>query len=193
MIPRTIFTIWLNETSEIPSDWLSYVNTHNIPGYEHKLITIDNCFKDNKYVQDCLDAKKWVKAADYLRVYYLYNYGGIYLDADTQVLEGKNFDEFLDNKFFACKETNGFIANGIMGGEQGLGMFKEYLETVESNFIGSGSMVFEPGMRLLTDLIYRYGYKTYEPEYFLPYNHQTKETKITDKTITYHPYKKSWL
>lgn len=193
MIPKTIFTIWLNETSEIPLDWALYVDTHNIPGYEHRLITIDNCFKDNKYVQECLNAKKWVKAADYLRVYYLYNYGGIYLDADIEVFQDKNFDEFLNNQFFSCKEENGFITNGVMGGEQGLLMFKEYLDTVESNFIGSGSMVFEPGMRLLTDLIYRYKYRLFDTEYFLPYNHQTNETKITDKTICFHHFKKSWL
>ena len=36
---------------------------------------------------DAFDNKKYAFAADYIRLYALYNYGGIYLDMDVEVLK----------------------------------------------------------------------------------------------------------
>ena len=35
------------------------------------------------WVEQACSAKKWAFAADYIRLYALYNYGGIYLDSDV--------------------------------------------------------------------------------------------------------------
>lgn len=42
--------------------------------------------------------QKWAFITDYVRLYALYNYGGVYLDSDVEVL--KPIDEFLDNEAF---------------------------------------------------------------------------------------------
>ena len=49
--------------------------------------------------------KKWVKLTDYLRMLYLYEYGGIFIDADVEIIAGRNFDSLLDSKMFVGKET----------------------------------------------------------------------------------------
>jgi hypothetical protein len=130
-------------------------------------------------------------------MYYLYTEGGIYLDADTEVLEGKNFDEFLDYKMFVCKEDNGFIANGIVGSIQDHPLLGDFLNYVEQNFKGDDNKIFEAGMEIFTKMVYgakpKWGIKIFPQEVFLPFNHQTGITNITDRTITYHHYTKFWL
>lgn len=54
------------------------------------------------WVQDAVACKKWAYAADYIRLYALYNYGGIYLDMDVCVY--KSFDPFLSHRAFSCVE-----------------------------------------------------------------------------------------
>lgn len=51
------------------------------------------------FALQALHHKKWAFAADYMRLYALYKYGGIYLDSD--VLIYKKFDDLLDNDFFS--------------------------------------------------------------------------------------------
>jgi mannosyltransferase OCH1-like enzyme len=169
------------------------IESQKIPSYEHILIDNSNYYHC-PYVDQCVAAQKWGKAADYLRMYYLLQ-GGIFLDADTRVI--KPFDDILDNEMFVCEEENGFIANGIVGVIPNHPMLRHYLKTVEDNFIGGGDLVFQPGMYLWTELVkhsqWNSSIKIYPSDWFLPYNHQTGVTKITDNTHTYHFYLKSWL
>ncbi len=119
MIPKRIFTIWLQDDQlEIPELVNRCVaSQQRIEGYEHRLITLGNCFKNSAYMQQCLTSphlkKRWCKASDYLRMYYLLNEGGIYLDADVEMLPGKDFHAFLDKKVFVGVEQ--FAGNGMKG------------------------------------------------------------------------------
>ena len=45
------------------------------------------------FVKEAYEKKKWAFVSDYVRIYALYNYGGIYFDTDMKIL--KNFDELL--------------------------------------------------------------------------------------------------
>jgi len=90
-----------------------------------------------------------------------------------------------------------FIANGIVGSVANHPMIETYLNIVSTNFIGSGDLVFQPGMYLWTELVkyskWSPNIKIYPADWFLPYNHQSKQTKITENTHTMHFYLKSWL
>jgi len=191
IIPKKIYTIWIGE--EMPEIVKDCIKSQQIDGYEYIFINNDNYLKGNKYVDECIRAKKWVKAADYLRVYYLLS-GGIYLDADTKVV--KPFDDLLEHEMFVCEEENKFVSNGIFGVSPNHPLLTEYLRSVETNFIGSGDMVFQPGMYLWTELVKSGRWpniKIYPPDWFIPYNHQTNKTNITENTHTYHYFLKSWL
>lgn len=192
LIPKIITSIWIGP--EMPDLIKSCIESQKIEGYQHILIDNSNMYHC-KYVDECMGAEKWGKAADYLRMHYLYETGGIFLDADTKVL--KPFDDVLDNEMFVCEEENMFIANGIVGVVPGHPMIKHYLDVVSSNFIGSGDLVFQPGMYLWTELV-KYSQwspkiKIYPADWFLPYNHQNKQTNITPNTHTMHYYLKSWI
>lgn len=196
MIPKRIFTIWLSEDKELPDIVAECIPTHELPGYEHWMITLETCFKSSRYISECLAAKNWVKASDFLRIFYLYTEGGIYLDADVKVL--KDFDDLLDNKVFLCKEesTNYFV-QAVLGAEAGHPVLHRYLGMVERNFRGDGDLVFEAGMRLWTDVVTwankeDLGIRVYPQEYFMPFDNITKRERITENTRTYHYFMNSW-
>jgi glycosyltransferase involved in cell wall biosynthesis len=194
-IPKNIFTIWLGDE---PTDAIKKcIESQKIPGYVHKLITLENCPKDIPYVNEAIASKKWVKAADYLRAYYLYNEGGIYLDADMEILPDRNFDDMLNYSLFACREDNGFIANSAFGCVKGNKILEEFLKEVPLKFKGNDDLAFESGMEMFSNLVYRdgennLGNKIYSSDYFFPYNHQTGTINITKNTRVFHHFFKSW-
>ena len=176
------------------------IATHKLEGYEHLFIDnhthVDEEFM-TPYFDECVLAGKWGKLSDYLRICYLEKYGGIYLDADTEILEGKDFEGVLNNQLFCCEEENMFIANGIIGAIPNHPMLKYYKKLIEENFRGGGELVFQPGMYLWTELVkysrWTQDIRVYPAEWFLPYNHQTNVLNITPNTITNHYYLKSWI
>ena len=54
------------------------------------------------YVNEALRLKKWAFAADVVRLYALYTYGGVYLDSD--IFLKKNIDELTSNNFISAIE-----------------------------------------------------------------------------------------
>ena len=208
MIPPRIYTIWLNENKKLPPLVEMCVGSHKLDGYEHKMITLDNCFKDSEYIQQCLNSKapgKWSKASDYLRMYYLYNEGGIYLDADVQIVPNKNFTHLLKYRGFAAREYNGFVGTAVIGFEAKHPFLKEWINAVEHNFRGDDNKCFESSVELLSRGCYERnwtndpkwqwdddGLEVFDPDYFYPYNHQDGSLNMTDRTITFHYFMKSW-
>ena len=193
-IPRRVISMWIGP--EMPQLVKDCVATHKLDGYEHLWIDNSNYHEfDCQYLSECTEAGLWGKASDYLRMAYLEKYGGIYLDADTKVL--KTFDDVLNNEMFVCQERNQFIANGIIGAIPNHPMIKHCMGVMERNFRGGGELVFQPGMYLLTELV-KYSQwtpkiKIYPADWFLPYDHQSGVTTISENTHTYHFYLKSWL
>jgi hypothetical protein len=104
MIPKKIHYCWLSG-EEFPAVIKECIKSWQeiMPDYE--IILWDKSrFDVNSvaFVKEACEAKKWAFAADYIRLYALYNEGGIYLDSD--VLVGKKFDVFLNYDFFTSLE-----------------------------------------------------------------------------------------
>jgi hypothetical protein len=59
---------------------------------------------DSVWVKEALEERKWAFAADYVRLYAIYNYGGIYLDTDCIVY--RSFNDLLQNNCFIGKESS---------------------------------------------------------------------------------------
>jgi hypothetical protein len=191
--------MWLNEDPVIPQIVQECISTQKIKGYMHHLITL-NMVKDfpNRYVQECIGAKQWVKASDWLRMYYIFTHGGIFLDGDMEVLAGKNFDHLLNCRMFLAKEVAGLWANSALGCEPKHPVIGEYLRHVEANYRGDGELVFQPGIRAFDDVMWKVdlqknGIMVCPTECFFPYNHLTGKTNRTPDTIVNHLYMKSWL
>lgn len=209
-IPKKIWTAWLSE-EPVPEKIQKWIDSQKIEGYEHNLLTLPyiqalaevvahNTTADNKviyeYIHQAISAKKWVKAVDMLRAYFLHEYGGIFLDADMEILPGKNFDDMLHHDLFAGREENGFIGYSLVGAKPRHPVFKYYLEEVPKKWKGDDDQFFQSSMEYFTHAVDQGNYPRtmiYSPLTFFPYNHQTGVIDVTPYTRTYHHFLKSWV
>ena len=128
MIPKIIHFCWLSVDS-FPAEIEKYIQTwkEKLPDYEIKRWDCTTFNIDNvPWVKEAFSAKKYAFAADYIRFYALYNYGGIYLDSDVEVL--KSFDDLLNSKSFIGFEYLSVPEAAIIGAEKGLPWLKKCLD-----------------------------------------------------------------
>ena len=95
MIPKIIHYCWLSN-DPIPADLLKYIDTWKEKLPDYKIMKWDfSVFEKSSsaWVSQAFDNKKYAFAADFIRLYAVYHYGGIYLDSDVEVL--KSFDPYL--------------------------------------------------------------------------------------------------
>jgi len=132
--------IWEKNTS--PGLRMCYASWKKFcPDYEIKLWHIgmpefQQMLKDSKFLRLCYKRKIWAFIADYIRHYALYNYGGVYLDTDVQLV--KSLDEFLNIPFFVSIEGDFYnrqniVESAVMGGEKGYIIFKDILDIYNSD------------------------------------------------------------
>ncbi len=85
-----------------------------LPDYEFVLWNEKNFnINVNEYVRQAYKTKKYAFVTDYVRLYALYHYGGIYMDTDVEVL--RNLDVFLRHRAFTGCEDEDMCVTGIMG------------------------------------------------------------------------------
>ena len=119
-IPKIIHFCWLSGEPK-PPNVLHCMESwqHNLPDFEFAIWDMES-FDINSisYVKQACNAKKWAYACDYIRLYALYNYGGIYLDCDVFV--HKSFDPFLHHSAFSSVEYHSkMFFDSIIAGKTG--------------------------------------------------------------------------
>lgn len=118
--------------------WKKYCPDYKIKLWHPQMSEFKEMLSKSEFLRECYKMKFNAFMSDYVRYYALYNYGGIYLDTDVQLLN--NFDEYLDNRFFCSIE--GDIVKGenipepaIMGGEKGHFVFEKVLDVYNTDKI----------------------------------------------------------
>ena len=148
MIPKIIHYCWLSG-DPIPAEFKRYMSSwkKKIPDYEFVLWDL-NRFDINKseWVKQAFCAGKYAFAADYIRLWALYNYGGIYLDMDVQVV--KRLDDLLGGRSLMGYETAGKrLEAAVIGAEKGAAWVRTCLDYYEGrDFItedGNGNRRFD--------------------------------------------------
>ena len=95
MIPKIIHYCWLSD-DKYPDNIQKCIDSWKIhlPDYQFKLWDLKAINLDeNIWVKQAFESKKYAFAADYIRLFAVYNHGGIYFDTDIEVL--KPFDDLL--------------------------------------------------------------------------------------------------
>lgn len=207
MIPKIIHYCWFGRGDLPPfakkciESWKKYC-----PDYEIKEWNEDNFdINSNLYVKEAYQNKKFAFVTDYVRLYAMYTYGGIYMDTDVELV--KNLDEFLDNQAFSGFENDKRIPTGIMASEQGFELFK-YLLSYYNNrsFIKTdGSFDMTTNVSIITDMLTEKGFTAdgkfqvvegfalYPQDYFCPYDNGTGVLNKTKNTAAIHWFNKSWV
>ena len=120
MIPKTIHYCWLSN-DPVPQKLQDCMATWKakLPDYEFVLWNFDRFdINSSLWVKQAFEAKKYAFAADYIRLFAVYNYGGFYLDMDMEVL--RSFNNLINNKIaLAYENDNESIEAGCFGAEKG--------------------------------------------------------------------------
>ncbi len=108
MIPKLIHCVWLSGDCK-PEMYKKCIASweETMPDYDIKEWSLENLPKgvlNHSFVSSAIKARKWAYATDFIRLWALYNYGGIYMDMDVIVY--KPFDVFLKHSAFSCIEFN---------------------------------------------------------------------------------------
>ncbi len=162
------------------------------------------------WVDQAYDNKKFAFAADFIRVYALYHYGGIYLDTDVEVK--KTFDDLLDLPYFLGRENSkAGIEAAALGCEKGNQLIKDILDTYEGkSFVNpDGSLNVEPmPIRFRACVDAKYQYKIIEKkedfdndpsvsnvfpaDYSSTKRFDTNEIETTERTYSIHHFAATW-
>ena len=209
MIPKVIHLCWLSG-DPYPENIKKCINSmyNKLPEYEIKIWTKENFNIDEViWVKEAFDNRKYAFAADYIRFWSLYNYGGIYLDSDVEVL--KTFDECLDNKSFTGFEYLNIPEAAVVGAEKGCKWIKECLDWYNGkhfvNLDGTFNTDVVPNLvKLVLEKVYNkkifdnnkiqnFGDLTLYPYYyFSPKNYFNGKIKTKSETICIHRFASAW-
>ncbi|EHH2506033.1 MULTISPECIES: glycosyltransferase family 32 protein [Vibrio harveyi group] len=197
-IPKIIHWCWFgpNELSPVSSKCIESWSNH-CPDFKIKKWSEEDIkVIDSKFLTQALKNKQWAFASDYVRLYALYNEGGVYLDTDMELIKSLNF--FLDSDMFIGKEDDVHISAGIIGSKAHLPLVREILD-----YYDSGDMVgkFVNIPRVLTKLIDECSenIEIYDQSYFYPYNPNDKNSlpllmynSISENTYAIHHWERKW-
>lgn len=212
MIPKIIHYCWLS-TDSYPENILKCMDSwkKHLPDYEIRLWNLDRFnLSQSIWVQEAFESHKYAFAADYIRLYALYHYGGIYLDSDVEVI--KPFDELLHLPYFIGQENTPFgVEAATIGCEKGFHLIGEMLRRYENrHFIkDNGEMDCTPLpciFRACIDSLYEYHPITriddfttdnikiniFPVDWFSPKTWDTQVLKTTDNTYSIHHFSASW-
>lgn len=209
MIPKIIHYCWFGGNQKPESvvkcidSWKKFCPDYELKEWNEKNFDI----KSIKYVREAHESKKWAFVSDYVRLYALYNYGGIYMDTDMELV--KKIDIFLTNKCFSGYESNESIPTAIIGSEKNNTWIKYLLSYYENrSFINNdGSFDLTTNTVTITNMtIKKYNivldgkyinvkdeFVLYPKEYFCPKNPGEKNLIITPNTYAIHHFEASWI
>ena len=207
MIPKIIHYIWLGK-GEKPEIFQQCFDSWKkfCPDYEFMLWDESNVDLDSyPYVREAYDAKKYAFVSDVVRLQKLYEYGGVYLDIDVELL--RPIDEFLAHHCFGGFEVGGLIAPGlIFGSEKGNEDLKNILDTYkDEHFVVDGKYNYKTICTRFDDYYEKFGLKqinklqklenivVYPSKYFCPRNFSNEKFRVKKMSYAKHYYWGSWV
>ena len=207
MIPKIIHYCWFGG-NPLPESALKCIESWKkyCPDYEIKEWNESNFdVSANRYTHEAYQKKKYAFVTDYVRLYVLNNYGGIYMDTDVEVT--KSLDDFLKYSAFSGFEQGNKIPTGIIGAEAGNKWIGLLIDDYDNRaFIRTnGEMDLTTNVALITKkTVANYSIKLNNTEqhlddvslfpfdYFCAKNFTDGKIVTTQNTYTIHHFAGSW-
>lgn len=211
MVPKIIHYCWFGE-NQMPNEckrningWRKVCPDYEIVEWNEKNFDI-NC---NSYCREAYLEKRWAFVSDYARLKIVYEYGGIYLDTDVEVLKDitslvedgygyigfENFMEVNTGLGFAAAPKNECVKAMLdVYRNRNFRLLKnnDEIPCPAANTLGllkCGLLIDEKHRNIIQCLK---GIKVYPQEYFNPIDYDTQSMKITKNTYSIHHYASSW-
>lgn len=212
MIPKIIHYCWISGDAFPEKIQMCYDSWKKVlPDYEIVVWDYEKVHALNvRWCEEAMACKKYAFVADYVRFYALYNYGGIYLDSDVEVL--KSFDDLLNLMYFVGKENSGHgWEAAILGAEKGMFWVKTCLDYYKDrafiNAFGEMQMHILPAVMnkrinecyqvKICDTIADWEWNEqlvcrFPVDWFSPKHYDTLELNVTKNTYSIHHFSASW-
>jgi hypothetical protein len=160
----------------------------------------------NLYVKEAYNSGKFAFVSDYVRVFALFNFGGIYLDTDVEVF--KSFDDLLHHSSFWGFEQENYIATSTIGAAKGNELIGLFLNSYKGKtFITKDGKHNElTNVAIITEILKGIGLVPngqfqeiqglgvfYPQTYFSPFDYINCRKFISVNTYAMHHFYKSWL
>lgn len=213
-IPKVIHYCWLGGNSK-PESVIKCIDSWKrfCPDYEIREWNEENLdVFANSYTREAYNAKAWGFVPDYLRLWIVYNHGGIYVDTDVQII--RNFDPLLEYHAFAgfergTENEDGYFINfgQGFGAEKYNPVIKKHMDLYNDlDFLlpdGSYNRIASP--HYTTKVLQEYGLNRkdnnkqdldkiviFSDDYFCPKSFATGMIKKTNNTYSIHLFDGSW-
>lgn len=198
-IPKLIHYCWFRDANK-PETIKRCITSWKIHLQDYKFIEWNDRNFDvysNRYAEEAYETRNFKSLSDYIKFHALYQYGGIYIDADVEVF--KPFDDLLRHESFWGFEENDFIATSTIGTAKGNRLIKLFLDQYRhKRFIKKdGSFNDLTGTELVTKVLEEIGLnrngkyqKITEAGTFYPKNYfsssENSTPSITKETYAFH-------
>ena len=130
---KNIFLYWVGKEYKLITILRQFIFLHLNPhNYKIHLITEKNIHEYITEIPNYFDKLCPAHQADFVRVHVVCDYGGIWLDSDTLVLESLNsLFHYLETKDgFFIKENNTMLFNGIFGSQKNTPLMIEWKKNI---------------------------------------------------------------
>jgi len=207
MIPKKLHYVWVGG-APLPQKVVDCIESWKRVCPDYEIVKWDeHNFDMNRspLLKLAYEQKRWALIADVIRIFVLYDNGGIYMDTDVEVL--KPFDDFLDNKFFLGYEFKNSTGTAVIGSVKGHPILKRICDLYGS------TQSLEIAKTILIDVqlplavarelynikingktaIYPTGIAMYSPKWFYPKRASTTRITVKPYTHTIHHYTASWV
>lgn len=206
-IPKIIHYCWFGD-KEIPEMERTCIESWSklLPEYQI-MFWNESAFDVNSidYVKQAYEQKKYAFVSDYVRMYALYTYGGVYFDTDVEVIS--DITKYLENDVFIGFENKTMIGTGIIGAKKGSKILEQMLDYYKNrSFIDkNGNIDTTTNVQILTDMLLKIGFEkqnreqelsgihVYERDIFCPKKMDDGTFRTTERTVTIHHFSGSWL
>lgn len=206
MIPKVIHYCWFGG-KPLPHDVLKCIESWRqyCPDYEIKRWDESNFdVTSHPFMKAAYAAKAWAFVSDYARLKIVYEYGGVYLDTDVELI--RNIDFLLENQCFIGIQQPELLCN------TGLGFGAEKTNPVVHKMIECyDSIIFEKSKEntfacpWLNDKVIRSLGKVsnqeitrlnnitvYPPSFFDPISTGNTQNLLCEDTVSINHYAASW-
>lgn len=209
MIPKIIHYCWFGGTP-LSEDARACIDSwrRHCPDYEIREWNESNFdVHENTYCREAYEAKKWAFVADYVRLWVVLHYGGIYMDTDVEVV--RSMDSLLGHTVFMGFESDHAVSLGTFGAEKGNSLIREFLSAYDMRRFcqPDGGFDMTTNLRIVTPiLVHQYGLRldgkeqslregvvVYPTEVFIAKDYYTGWILCDESTFSIHHYAASWL
>lgn len=212
MIEKKIYYVWVGNAKK-PDIFYKCLKSwkENLPNFEiieinEKNFNMEKHLNENKFFKECYERKLWAYVSDYIRVHFMYENSGIYVDTDMEIIKDITpLVENKDTKFFIGYEDEKHVSVGIFGCEKHSEVLKKIINFYKEDIWNKPIWTIPKIFTYVFEKDYNLSEKRenklekgeiiiYPKQYFYPYGFRETYTPECIKEDTYgiHWWNDSW-